>query len=328
MSTVATTEPPIIAAPVIAPVVAPAPGATDAPPAAPEPKLFAGRFKGVQEGEKGYRELATSLGIPVPKEGEPLFGPGRLFTDASALENGYGSLLTFQGKLGDAAKAAAPKVPAAAEIKPGEPIVISPVPAAPVVTPPAEDDLPIDAKLAKVGLTKAELYKQWKKPASEGGGKLTADQYAKLKTGLGWTPKVADEMTGTQARAHDSDIADVHRIAAHAAGGEQQLAALIGWANKHYEGNAAAAADLTTRLHNTALTATVINELRFAYSVAAGAEGSRPTVNAGAGAAPSAAGPYTAYDEWSKVHDKYKAGTATAEEIARYNATKNPSKLR
>lgn len=325
MSSVSTTEPPIITAPAIAPTVVAAPGAAEAPPAA---ALLAGRFKGPQELEKGTRELLKSMDIPVPPDGTPLFGPGAMFPDAVAMEGEYRKYLTIQGKLGEAAKAAAPKTPPAAEIKPGEAIAISPAPAAPAApATPVDDDLSLDDKLAKVGLTKADLYTQWKKPAAEGGGKLTADQYAKAKS-LGWTPKVADEMVATQASAHDSDIAVVHRLAADAAGGEQQLAALIGWANKHYAGNTVAANDLTTRLNKKALTATVINELRFAYSVAAGAEGSRTTVNAGAPAAPGTAGAFTAYAEWAPVHEKIKTGTATPAEQERYYKTTNPGKLR
>jgi len=121
--------------------------------------------------------------------------------------------------------------------------------------------------------------------------------------------------------AHQASVAEVRRVAAAAAGGEQQLAALIGWANTHYKD--AEAKDLTRRINDPALTAAVVKQIKYEYAEAVGAEASRPLVAAGT-AAPSSTDVISDPVEYDTILQKVTAGTATPAESARFFKT-NPN---
>lgn len=223
MSAVATPS----AAPNLQPVVVPAPGAANAPPApTPPPTTYVGKFQGGAALEQGFRQLQASvaplLGLPAMDPSQPLVGQGGLYADHTALETAYKTLESANGRL---------KAPAATQPANGAPQIGTPAPAAEpgglqIGAPQETEPSTAEEIITKAGLKEADLVGQWEK-----NGTLTDEQYAAFrKVNPGLSKVVINELASGRAAKAALKIQALNAAKMQAAvlvGGEQNLKALL-----------------------------------------------------------------------------------------------------
>lgn len=298
--------------PAIPPTVVPAPGAENAPPQPATPPLILNRFKDVQALERADREITVAIGLP-PLPQDALFGPGRLYPDAVAMESAYKQKEVILSKMKAPEK---PATPLADPLKPGEPVQIKPPPVPP--TPSAvPDSKGFDGLLKKAGLTKAELYTEFNK-----NGRLTEEQYTKAAA-VGWDKDLTNEVVGAQVVAFQTQRADIRRQIDEAAGGEQKRDAVLAWAGTHYATKPEELSDLNQRLDDIRPGRAVgaMKQMVAEWKESNGSTNSNPVVNSGGPAPSSDSGALKTAKEFADIHAKIVQGSATPAEIARFNKT-------
>jgi hypothetical protein len=280
------------------------------PPAAEGTPIYAGKFKSPQELERATREIRKKLEMPDLPDG-PLFGPGTPHKDVTGLATEYQGFEKLLGKT--SARPAAPAVPA---LQPGElPAIPEPPKTPPPATPAVDDDADVDTVIAKAGLTKADLGRQW---AAE--GKLTEAQYAALKA-QNYPRKVVDTFLASDFAIKKAAAADAVAQINTLAGGEQQRQVVLEWAGAHYPPDDPIRQDIK----NPGRAVAAMKQILYDYQRRTESANSRPTVSGDP--APSAAGaPYTSLKEYSDVLARMNRGQATPEEQRRFLAT-NKNKL-
>lgn len=247
---------------------------------------IAGKFKDEAAFNQGFDELAKKLGLEGLVRGD--------FENVDAKVAAYNKMQSELGKR-------AGKGPTKLEVNPAD---------------QADGiDVTINSVLAEAKLDGVELAKQW-----EEHGELTAEQYAAFdKIGL---PK-----TLVNEVIHLRQIAAQHEgqqrlgaveEAATMLGGKEQLETVLGWAAKNLGEDELA--DVNARLDDAKRWKGAILELEARYTKAAGASGSRETIQGG-GAAGGAGGPFETWDDYEKALDKSMSGKADAATLKRIELT-------
>lgn len=269
------------------------------PPPTPDPSLFAGKFQGPEALETGIRELRTKAGLADYPKDKPLVGKGGIFADHIAGETYYKELEQMQGRLSATPKPAAP----------------TPSPAPLQVTAPAADDADIATLLTKAGVKGDELSAEWEK-----SGKLTDEQYTKLKTTGFPKPAVDAFMRGQQATAKlgQVEMSEVRGLANELTGGDAQTNQLLAESPSFVP--AAEIDDINSRLGKKGSVRGAIRDLLEMRAKHAGTEGSRPLIN-GAAPAHGTSAAFTNVAEWQQARTRVRNGTGTDIDKQRIMAT-------
>lgn len=267
------------------------------PQSQPSGEMIAGKFKAVEEFEKGFSNLATEVGIPPPKK---LFGKDGSYEDLPAAVAAYKALESVHGKVKSKPQEpkAEPKQPTPGDIK---------IPDSP---PPTPDS--VDAILAKAGLTSNELTNEWLSK-----GQLTADQYAKLAT-AGY-PKaivdayfegqkaVASTIVGTWQKSYDEAAKEV--------GGDDKAKWLVQNARSFVDESEIAR--LNASLKDPQAVRGAIRELQYLHSKKYGTAGG--SIQDGTGGGAGSVTGATSHKELKEIMAGVKRGDKTA--IARLAKT-------
>jgi hypothetical protein len=269
--------------------------------AASEPVKLAGKYDTPEALNTGFKELHTKVygeDAPVPT-----------FADATATEKAYRALETVHGKLSAVPKVE-PKAAPTPSVGSGDLTIGA----------PPEDDPDEDAILAKAGLNKDEVFKQYAEHR-----KLTDVQAAALKK-VGYGPKMADRIArGIYAeKTLDLRVKEDHLIEGiKAAGGPEEFKNLNLWASVNLP--EAEIADYNVILKsNPAAMPRIIKLIAASHAEAVGAGKAQPLVTGGGGGGPTGGTPRT-LAEYTDLVRRAARGDAAAEAIVK--RTRNVSAL-
>jgi hypothetical protein len=180
---------------------------------------FADKFDSPEAFEKGFREGSAKAGFAITDKVK-LYGEGGMFADIKAAEAGYKTierLITAKGQEGTPANQ-------------GQPTGQIPIPQDEV---PLDDDADVVAIVKKAGLDSADLGRTFLEQ-----GKLTDDQYAKLKKAMpGANKKVIDTVIASQIEAGKSKWDAAVKEGETIAGSREQLDVLMQWAGTNMDKN-------------------------------------------------------------------------------------------